>query len=129
LKVKWKYKIIFLNDVNGILTIVKIKRIKVTTKKITFRKKGFIIDTSKVIRKGNILYCFVDLKNQQIELTYEKIKPVLSPEAMKTFIGDETITQIVNALGVKKSIMEFLIYLVCGLGVGLFIGYILAGFI
>ena len=105
--------------------------IKASSNIINHQGKSFKIDINEaVFRKGKTFYYFCDLDNQQqIIGDKDTLESILDPALFKTFVADQIVSQLVNSMAIKPNIMEFLIYILCGLGGGVCIGMIIGGFL
>ncbi len=125
----FKAKVWFFSFVNDSAKVIGKKRIKISTKKVSFEKKSFILDSSKSLelKKGKFLY-FVDILQGQVYLSKNEAVTIISAEMLDEFVSTNIIKQMIAAVR-PAGWTEKIILLVLGIMAGCGIGFTLAGYL
>ena len=125
---KEKYIAVFLTKKGNAYSVAKKKRFKADAKTIRFRKgKSYKIDASQyTYNKGLKLYYFIDTKTGQLFFE-DSIGCDEKAEAIDMTIYQSIVKQITSGLsgGFSGGIMNMIMFF----GLGLAIGFIIAGFV
>jgi hypothetical protein len=105
---------------------IGVKRVKPNTESFTYKEKEYPISVEhpSFISGKNYVYLY-DIRNGQLYFKTENIK-LENFEALNRIAGKQIVDQLTTNLIEKPSITEKIMYIVCGVGVGLFVGYIVA---
>lgn len=125
---KDKYVAIFFHSFNGIYSKIGKTRFTLNEKlQFSFRKKAFTLIYSKPIYQYNrTFYYFFDYGNKgQISINPADDDISLLAEFVDDLCNKHVVADILKATKPKMKLMEIVIYLFCGSGLGLFIGYII----
>ena len=115
--------IIWVRTINGLPTEIVRKHIVSTKDKVEFRKLSWPFDVGRPsFRSGRTFYYLADVKTGQLQFSETKLE--ISPELIDTVLNRNTIKQLVSSLK-ARNLIDTLLYLLMGLGMGIPIGYIL----
>jgi hypothetical protein len=125
---KVKAKVWFFSFVNDAVKIVAKRKFKISSKKVSYEKKSYLLDTTKGVelKKSKFIY-FVDILQGQVYLSKNEVINVMSAEVLDEFVSTNIIKQMIAA--VKPSgWTEKIILLVLGVMAGCGLGFTLAGY-
>jgi hypothetical protein len=128
-KNKTKYVVYFVSCATGVYEVVRIKKINLNTESVSyFKDKDHIIDINSPTMKFNNLVIYVVDINQGFISLKSPDKPIDSGMVSR-IVKQSIISQLTKSMERKTAWMELLMGILGGTGCGLFIGYILAGYV
>lgn len=126
---KKKYYVAFLMKENGTYTLLHEKRIKKGTESISYKGKTYplLVESPTYTSLREVFY-MVDISNGQKQLVFNTNKGVFKEqfEALNDITKKKIINDLTTNLVEKPSFSEKIILIACGLGIGLFIGFLVA---
>ena len=124
-----KYFVAFLMKENGTYTLLHKKRIKKGTESITYKGKTYplLVESPTYTNLREVIY-MVDISNGQKQLVFNTNKGVFKEqfEALNDITKKKIINDLTTNLVEKPSLSEKIMLIACGLGIGLFIGFLVA---
>ena len=121
-----KYIAIFcINEGNNQVVLGK-KYFKPTDKKISYKKKTFIIDIKNPTYIKNLkLYYFYNINSGLISIDNKKLKSSLNPDIMDKIMSQNIINQLTSGLmdkRIKSNIIMMIFFVIFGGLIGYIIG-------
>lgn len=124
---KDKHKVLYVQKVSGISTVVKTRRINPIRVSISFKDRSFpFYSNTPAFRRKNTFFYIVDTLTGQLNLTDADNK--LTPEIMDKVIKKNVVQQLVSGLEATPW-STLIVYIILALGMGVSLGYILGNFV
>ncbi len=124
---KDKHKVLYVQKVSGILTVVKTRYINPVRVLISFKDRSFPFYANiPSFRIKNTFYYLVDTMTGQLSLKDADSK--LTPEIMDKVMKKNVIQQLVSGLEAVP-LSSIIIYILLSAVMGLSLGYILGNFV
>jgi hypothetical protein len=122
-----KRKVLYMQNMSGMLTIIKKKYIKPAMKNISYLKNTFNFNPEDpTFRSKNTFYYLVDIHNGQLHI--ETKQTSIHPEMVGKILKRNIIKQLVSGLEAAP-MASTIVMLLLGAGLGLACGYILGNFV
>lgn len=123
-----KFLVYLMYRSQGTLNFIEMKQIKSDTETIKYKKRTFTIDIERpTFTKGNKNYYLIDINDgQQVFMGKNNETNSEMFKAMNSIVNEKIIDQLTTNLVEKPSIFDKIMYIFMGVGIGLFIGYLVA---
>lgn len=124
---KIKYLAIYLREVSGMYMVVSKRRMALNDTKVKLKNRVYEIDMNyPVYRDKDRVYYFFD-HSGQISTQYRN-ETLRSNSVVDKILSEQIIDQLAKSTLSKFDLTNFLINVFLGLGIGLFVGFIVRGF-
>jgi hypothetical protein len=122
---KDKRKIFYVRNMNGILSVLMRKNLKINAVTAGLKGRTFPFDIGRpAFRNKNTFYYIVDVEKGQINFNTD-IKPPVAPELWDAVMNRHIIKDLVSSLEspeIWASLLYIILALVAGLGLGAVLG-------
>lgn len=121
-------RVLFVKRIAGIQTVIGKKNIKSSTERVTFNKRQYPIDTKYPSYRTKKFYMYV-LNVETGQLYFQaNVENKIDSRLMDMIFNQEIVKQIVSSL-TTKPMLDNIIMVLMGIGMGMAIGYIIGNFV